>query len=52
MGVAAQAQIIDTLNNTSLSEYTLTPVLYSGSGVPDTTTISFSLERSIDGYRC
>ena len=42
MGVAAQAQLIDTLNNTSLSEYTLTPVLYSGSGVPDTTTISFS----------
>ena len=43
LGLAAQAQtVIDTLNNTSLAPYTLTPVLYSGSGIPDTTVISFS----------
>lgn len=43
LGMAVRAQtIIDTLNNTSLTPYTLTPVLYSGSGVPATTTISFS----------
>jgi hypothetical protein len=42
MGVVAQAQDIDTLNNTDLSPYTLTPVLYSGSSIPATTTISFS----------
>ena len=42
MGLTVRAQVIDTLNNTGLGAYTLTPVLYSGSGVPATTTISFS----------
>ena len=42
MAMVVRAQDIDTLNNTSLAPYTLTPVLYSGSGVPATTTISFS----------
>ena len=43
IGLAVQGQgIIDSLNGTDLSPYTLTPVLYSGSGVPATTTISFS----------
>jgi hypothetical protein len=41
MGVAAQAQLIDDFSG-SLSPYTLTPVLYSGSGIPATTTISFA----------
>jgi hypothetical protein len=42
--VAAQAQtVIDTLTNSTLSQsYTLTPVLYSGSSTPDTTTAAFA----------
>jgi PEP-CTERM motif len=40
-GTVRAQTVIDTLNNTSLSSYTLTPVLYSGSGVPATTTITF-----------
>ena len=43
IGLAVQGQgIIDSFNGTDLSAYTLTPVLYSGSGVPATTTIAFS----------
>jgi hypothetical protein len=41
MGIAVQAQLIDDFGG-GLSAYTLTPVLYSGSGVPATTTISFT----------
>ncbi len=37
----AQGQLIDDFSG-GLSAYTLTPVLYSGSGVPATTTISFT----------
>jgi hypothetical protein len=41
VAVYGQSTIVDTLNGTSLSPYTLTPVLYSGTS-PDTTAISFS----------
>jgi len=43
IGLAAQAQLIDTLTGSSLNDsYTLTPVLYSGSSTPDTTAVSFA----------